>query len=64
MLNRKNNQSIIFHGLNDLNYVFVLKDKDPFKHLQHSLDIWHKAKKLASTLAELAKKSAHRDLLP
>lgn len=37
---------------------------DPFKHLQHSLDIWHKAKKLAFLLGEIAKKAANKDLLP
>lgn len=31
---------------------------DPFKHLHHSLDIWHKAKKLAFLLGEIAKKAA------
>lgn len=37
---------------------------DPFKHLQHSLDIWHKAKKLAFLLADIAKNAANKDLLP
>lgn len=35
---------------------------DPFKHLHHSLDIWHKAKKLAFLLGDSQKGS--KDLLP
>ena len=44
----------------------IFKENDPFKHLQHSLDIcsWHRAKKLASSLADVAKKSQFRELLP
>nr|XP_022333223.1 uncharacterized protein LOC111130440 [Crassostrea virginica] len=44
--------------------IIALMKTDPFKHLQHSLDIWHKAKKLASSLADVAKKSKFRELLP
>lgn len=45
------------------NYMYIT-GTDPFKHLQHSLDIWHKAKKLAFLLGEIAKKAANKDLLP
>lgn len=41
----------------------VVLETDPFKHLKHSLDVWHKSKKLASSLAELARKSAFKVLL-
>lgn len=43
--------------------IFVILETDPFKHLKHSLDVWHKSKKLASSLAELARKSAFKVLL-
>lgn len=45
------------------NIISLLKT-EPFKHLHHSLDMWHKAKKLAVTLADITKKSACRQLLP
>ncbi|XP_062620690.1 uncharacterized protein LOC134282303 [Saccostrea cucullata] len=45
-------------------YKFVLLESDRFKHIRHSLDIWHKAKKLAYMLGDAAKKAAHRSLLP
>ncbi|XP_061187746.1 uncharacterized protein LOC133195811 [Saccostrea echinata] len=44
--------------------IISLMRTDPYKHLQHSLDIWHKAKKLAFMLGEIAKKAANKDLLP
>ena len=37
---------------------------EPFQHLKHSLDIWHKAKKLAFMLGEKAKKAPNKDHLP
>eukprot|EP00105_Crassostrea_gigas_P035927 XP_019920075.1 PREDICTED: uncharacterized protein LOC105321369 [Crassostrea gigas] len=43
--------------------ITALMKTDPFKHLKHSLDVWHKSKKLASSLAELARKSAFKVLL-
>lgn len=45
------------------NIISLLKT-EPFKHLHHSLDMWHKAKKLAVTMADITKKSACRQLLP
>ena len=42
----------------------LLIGKEPFQHLSHSLDIWHKEKKLAFLLGEKAKKAANKDLLP
>ena len=47
-----------------LNILYFSLETDPYKHLQHSLDVWHKSKKLASTLADLAKRSPFKDLLP
>ena len=41
-----------------------LTGTEPFQHLKHSLDIWHKAKKLAFMLGEKAKKAPNKDLLP
>lgn len=43
------------------NIISLLKT-EPFKH-HHSLNMWHKAKKLAVTLADITKKSACRQLL-
>lgn len=45
------------------NIISLLKT-EPFKHLHHRLDMWHKAKKLAVTLADITKKLACRQLLP
>ncbi|XP_052691954.1 uncharacterized protein LOC128169991, partial [Crassostrea angulata] len=45
------------------NIISLLKT-EPFKHIHHSLEMWHKAKKLAVTLADITKKSACRQLLP
>ncbi|XP_078311905.1 uncharacterized protein LOC111114234 [Crassostrea virginica] len=44
--------------------IISIMKTDPYKHLQHSLDVWHKSKKLASTLADLAKRSPFKELLP
>ncbi|XP_061188092.1 uncharacterized protein LOC133196180 [Saccostrea echinata] len=44
--------------------IIALLKSDRFKHIRHSLDIWHKAKKLAYMLGDAAKKAAHRSLLP
>ncbi|XP_078326439.1 uncharacterized protein LOC111104544 [Crassostrea virginica] len=43
--------------------ISILKS-EPFKHLHHSLDVWHKSKRLAASLIELAKRAAFKDLLP
>lgn len=47
------------------NYIIYLHvlETDPFKHLKHSLDVWHKSKMLASSLAELARKPSFKVLL-
>lgn len=37
-----------------------LTGTEPFQHLKHSLDIWHKAKKLAFMLGEKAKKASNK----
>ncbi|XP_078332173.1 uncharacterized protein LOC111104867 [Crassostrea virginica] len=44
--------------------IISLMRTEPFQHLKHSLDIWHKAKKLAFMLGEKAKKAPNKDLLP
>ena len=41
-----------------------LTGTEPFQHLKHNLDIWHKAKKLAFILGKKAKKALNKDLLP
>nr|XP_034333961.1 uncharacterized protein LOC117691615 isoform X2 [Crassostrea gigas] len=43
--------------------IISLMKSDPYKHLQHSLDIWHKAKKLTTSLSDIAKKPGCRGLL-
>lgn len=56
---------IVYEIISDAsrNIISLLKT-EPFKHLHHSLDMWHKAQKLAVTLADITKKSACRQLLP
>ncbi|XP_062578022.1 uncharacterized protein LOC134239904 [Saccostrea cucullata] len=44
--------------------VISIFKSEPFQHLQHSLDVWHKSKRLASTLGDLAKQSTFKALLP
>nr|XP_034314958.1 uncharacterized protein LOC109618740 isoform X1 [Crassostrea gigas] len=43
--------------------ISILKS-EPFQHLHHSLDVWHKTKKLVSTLLDLAKRASYKDLMP
>uniref|UniRef100_A0A8W8MHF0 Uncharacterized protein n=1 Tax=Magallana gigas TaxID=29159 RepID=A0A8W8MHF0_MAGGI len=43
--------------------IISLMKSEPYKHLQHSLDIWHKAKKLTTSLSDIAKKPGCRGLL-
>uniref|UniRef100_A0A8W8IZS6 Uncharacterized protein n=1 Tax=Magallana gigas TaxID=29159 RepID=A0A8W8IZS6_MAGGI len=43
--------------------IISLMKSEPYKHLQHSLDIWHKAKKLTISLSDIAKKPGCRGLL-
>uniref|UniRef100_A0A8W8NJX8 Uncharacterized protein n=1 Tax=Magallana gigas TaxID=29159 RepID=A0A8W8NJX8_MAGGI len=43
--------------------IISLMKSDPYKHLQHSLDIWHKAKKLTTSLSDIAKTPGCRGLL-
>eukprot|EP00105_Crassostrea_gigas_P025893 XP_011446631.2 PREDICTED: uncharacterized protein LOC105341690 [Crassostrea gigas] len=43
--------------------IISLMKSDPYKHLQHSLDIWHKAKKLTTSLSDIAKKPGCRGQL-
>ena len=50
--------------LYEINYLVFFVETDQYKHLQHSLDVWHKSKKLASTLADLAKQSPFKEHLP
>ena len=42
---------------------FIISETEPFAHLTHSLDIWHKAKKLTLRLSEVAKRAPYRSLL-
>ncbi|XP_062580106.1 uncharacterized protein LOC134242103 isoform X2 [Saccostrea cucullata] len=44
--------------------IIALLKSERFRHIHHSLDIWHKAKKLAYMLGDLAKKASNRSLLP
>ncbi|XP_062583552.1 uncharacterized protein LOC134245264 [Saccostrea cucullata] len=58
-------QLVVWEVISDASRTIIaLMKTDPFKHLRHSLDVWHKSKKLAAMLAELAKKSAYKDLRP
>lgn len=55
------NKILLWYLLKTHNHIV---ESEPFQHLHHSLDVWHKTKKLVSTLLDLAKRASYKDLMP
>ena len=47
-----------------MNYGDDIAESDRWKHIHHSLDVWHKSKKIVEELGSEAKKARNRKLFP